>query len=266
MLNKIFLLGVGITNASEERILEYILKRLKDKPEKTKSLKKFFLTTPNPEILVYANKHPRYKKMLNYAEVSLPDGVGVFVASGLLGNKLQERIPGVDFIETLCKGCVRQPISMGFLGGRPGVAKRTAECLMKKYPWIKVRWAGTDWENEISVSKKRHSDTENNHDTPWVSPYISHDDPIDILFVAYGFPKQEEWIIEHLHELPVKSAMGVGGAFDYISGEVLRAPFMIRAIGLEWLFRLMRQPWRIKRQMALPEFVYLVIKERFKIK
>src|SRR5664279_1776429 len=269
MLNKNHLLGVGITNATEDKILEYILQRLNakhEKNEKTKPLKKFFVVTPNPEILVYASKHPQYKKMLNYAEVALPDGVGVFVASGLMGHKFKERIPGVDFIETLCKGCVRKPISMGFLGGRPGVAKRTAECLMAKYPWIKVRWAGSEWENEISVSNNKHSDTDNRHDIPWVSPYISQDDPIDILFVAFGFPKQEEWIIKHLHELPVKSAMGVGGAFDYISGEVLRAPFMIRAIGLEWLFRLSRQPWRLKRQIALIEFIYLIIKERLKKK
>jgi len=89
---------------------------------------------------------------------------------------------------------------------------------------------------------------------------------VDILFVAYGFPKQEEWIAKNLPKLPVKAAMGVGGAFDYISGNVSRAPFFVRAIGLEWLFRLIRQPWRIKRQLRLATFILLVIKELTRVK
>lgn len=87
---------------------------------------------------------------------------------------------------------------------------------------------------------------------------------IDILFVAFGAPKQEMWISKNLNKIPVKIAIGVGGAFDYISGKTLRAPGFIRNIGLEWLFRLIAQPWRIKRQLALLEFIWLVIKEKLK--
>jgi len=85
---------------------------------------------------------------------------------------------------------------------------------------------------------------------------------IDLLFVAYGFPKQEEWMAEHIHNLPVQVMMGVGGAFDYISGQVPRAPRFLRKLGLEWLFRLAVQPWRLKRQLALFDFAFLVLKKR----
>jgi N-acetylglucosaminyldiphosphoundecaprenol N-acetyl-beta-D-mannosaminyltransferase len=85
---------------------------------------------------------------------------------------------------------------------------------------------------------------------------------IDILFVALGAPKQEFWINKNLDKIPVKVAIGVGGAFDYISGKTPRAPTFIRSVGLEWLFRLVVQPWRIKRQLALIEFIRLVVKEK----
>lgn len=272
MLRKNFLLGVGITNESEDKILEYLLSGLENPG------KKYYVVTPNPEILVYADSHPEYKRVLNEAKVALPDGVGVFLGSGLMGHRLKERITGVDFLEEVCKRSRRKAVSMGFLGAGQGVAKRTAECLIKKYPWIKVRLVAEEWEDvtfngEGKIKKHKAqdkqlgriaTDTDGYTKTPWVSPYISPDDPIDILFVAYGFPKQEEWIAEHLDELPVKVAMGVGGAFDYISGEVIRAPFLIRAVGFEWLFRLIKQPWRWRRQLALLKFVWLLIGERMK--
>lgn len=251
MLKKIKILGVGITNETEDSILEYIFDVI------LKGKEKAIIVTPNPEILVYASKHPSYKEKLNKATIALPDGAGLFIASGLLGDKLKERIPGVDFMETLCRKAQGKPVSIGFIGGRRGVARRTADCLALRYPGLKVRWVGEEWETV------RHDDAliQSDRDKTEIKPHISAHDPIDILFVAYGFPKQEEWIAEHLAKLPVRVAMGVGGAFDYISGDVLRAPFMIRAVGMEWLFRLIRQPWRIKRQVSLIQFIWLFIKE-----
>lgn len=233
MLRKNNVLGVGITCETENDILEYILWSLKSKTEK------YFIVTPNPEIVLYANLHAQYKKILNEAKIALPDGIGVFLASAFLGHRLKERIAGVDFMEEICKRSVDQPIRVGFLGGGAGVAEITAGCLKEKYPWIKVGFAGEEWKERGSIYK------------------------LDIIFVAFGAPKQEEWIYKHLEHLPVKVAMGVGGAFDYISGNVRRAPFMIRAVGLEWLFRLAIQPWRWRRQLALPKFVRLVLRERF---
>lgn len=239
MLNTITILGVSVTNENKEKILEYLFSSLKS------AKKKLFIITPNPEMLIYANSHLGYKNKLNSSSIALPDGVGLFFAAGLLNKNLKERITGVDFMEDVCKKACENPVSMGFLGGRAGVAERTAECLKKKYPWINVVFTGTEWpQNDL-----KNKETTNKS--------------IDILFVAYGVPKQEEWIYEHLDAIPVKAAMGVGGAFDFISGSVRRAPFIIRYAGLEWLFRLFVQPWRWKRQVALIEFIFLIFKEKF---
>lgn len=255
MLKTNRLLGVSITSESSDEILEYVYRHVRTASEK------LFIVTPNPEILVYAHKHPEYKGLLNQANLSLPDGVGVFVASGLLGHPLKERIPGVDFMEELCRRADGKALSIGLLGGKKGVAKRAAECLREKYPWVRIAFAAQEWPDIFEDSQTR----DKNKDDEVINPksYLLNPQQIDILFVAFGFPKQEQWIYEHLDKLPVKAAMGVGGSFDFISGEVARAPYLIRAIGFEWLFRLIRQPWRIKRQAALLEFIGLIITERF---
>lgn len=235
MINSLRILDVAITNERIEKILEYLYYRIQKTKQKT------FIITPNPEMLVYASKHLDYKDKLNHANIALPDGVGLFFASSFMGKQLKARITGVDFIEELCKVSREKPLSMGFLGGRPGIAEHAVDCLRKKYPWIKVGFFGEEW-GKVRLRDKT---------------------PIDILFVAFGVPKQEEWIYANLEKLPVKAAMGVGGAFDFISGRVRRAPFLIRFMGLEWLFRLIREPWRWKRQLALLEFVLLIFKQKF---
>lgn len=286
MLIKSKILGVDITNETDKTILEYLWGELRQDG-------KFYIVTPNPEILVYANRHENYKKILNNAEISLPDGTGLFLASIFMGKPFRERIPGVDFVELICKNSVRNPISIGFLGGKGKIAEKAAERLVGKYPYLEVVFAGSEWNEEgYRVAEKLRGKTRNKTpnnaaydavaekndnvvsrtfprsfattgDMPEKSIKISKNSKIDLLFVAFGAPKQEEWIYNNLDKIPVKAAMGVGGAFDYISGHVKRAPFMIRAIGFEWLYRLVKEPWRFRRQLALIEFVKLVIRERF---
>lgn len=234
MFEKKFLLGIGFTDEKLEDILEYIEKIIKKKE------KKVLVVTPNPEILVIANKNSDYKNLLNNADLALIDGVGIVVAGKILGKPLKHKISGVDFIENVCKYVAEKPITIGFLGGGPGVAEKTAECLSRKYEGLKVAFASPEWDK--------------------VSLRVS----ADILFVAFGSPKQEIWIGKNLKSLPVSVVMGVGGAFDMISGQVVRAPVFIRRLGLEWLFRLIIQPWRIRRQMRLLEFGLLVLREKFK--
>ena len=255
MLKSINLLGVRITDETEEKVSEYVLERVKKGREKT------FVVTPNPEILVYAHAHSAYKDKLNSAQVALADGVGLLGAAQVLGRPLKERITGVDFIEKLCRD-VQKPefvtdgkaLSMGFLGGRGGVAEKAAQCLVSKYPWLNVVFIAEEWsEAGFRLGLKNHESRIMNQGKK----------EIDILFVAYGFPKQEEWIAENLEKLPIRMAMGVGGSFDYLSGKVARAPKVVRSLGLEWLFRLIREPWRIRRQTALFKFIILVLKERF---
>ena len=260
LLVKKEILGVEVTDASSERILEYVFTFLAEKREK------MYIVTPNPEIITYAARHEGYKNVLNAAGVALCDGAGLLWASRVLGIPLKERISGVDFMEKLCKESVRKTVSVGFLGGRNNVAERTAECLKEKYPGMNVSFVAEEWSEEGFMTTEKYQDQEKNKKMLNTKYLIHNTDVIDILFVAFGFPKQEEWMAENLKKLPVRVMMGVGGSFDYLSGEVRRAPKFVRSLGLEWLFRLIRQPWRLKRQIDLLKFVTLVLKQRLGVK
>lgn len=263
-LHKVKILDIAVTSEDEAKILEYILSSLKQERGK------YYIVTPNPEIVVYASDHPEYKKIINEAEIALPDGVGVFIAAGLTGNVIKQRVTGVDFMEALCKVSMNQPITVGFLGGRDEVAELTADCLKKKYPWINIGFIGEEWSEEAFKINKSHKVLKSSSQiTHRLSDFRPEDlktskPIIDILFVAFGHPKQEEWIYNNLDKIPVKIAMGVGGAFDYVSGHKKRAPFMLRAMGFEWLYRLYKEPWRWRRQLALLKFIWLFIKSLFK--
>lgn len=245
MFSKKSLLGINITVGRKEEILEYIIRGL------GKLNEKYYIVTPNPEILVIARKNTYYKKILNESRLALPDGIGVIIAGKFLGIRLKERITGVDLMESLCKEVAEKPITVGFLGAGHGIAHSTAERLIKKYPKLKVVFAQEEWNKDNNKLRSENNDGKIK--------------TIDILFVAFGSPKQEIWIYENLNRLPVKVAIGVGGAFDFVGGKIRRAPVFLQKVGLEWLFRLILQPWRVKRQLSLISFVYLVIKDRFKI-
>lgn len=229
MIQRNFILGVGVSNATSKEVLEFLLKGLKE------GGKKMFVVTPNPEIIVLANKNRDFKEILNSASLALPDGTGVIWAGKILGKKFKEKITGVDTLKNLSKIAAKKGFTVGFLGGGSKVAETTAECLRKKYPNLKVVFAADEL------------------------PKLLKSPTIDILFVAFGAPKQEIWINKYLKRLPVKLAMGVGGSFDYLSGRIPRAPEWIQNLGFEWLFRLINEPWRIKRQLALLEFMFLVL-------
>ncbi len=270
MIDKKNMLGVGITNATKNEILEYIVKSLKN------FKKKYFIVTPNPEFLVLANKNLEYKNILNRAELASADGIGVLVAAKILGRPLKERLTGVELVKSLCKLVSGKPITVGFLGGRAGVAEMTSECLQKKYSGLKVNFAGEEWpdseidgrRSKIEGSNLKIEDRKSIYPQSSTVKSLSStfnllpSKSIDILFVAFGAPKQEFWISENLDKIPVKIAIGVGGAFDYISKNVKRAPVWMQNIGLEWLFRLILQPWRIKRQLSLLKFIWLGFKEK----
>lgn len=229
------ILGVGVTNASKENILEFIIENLK------KKAKPYYVVTPNPEIIVLATKSPDFKKILNNAKIALNDGIGISFAARFLGRRLRSRTTGVELLENLCERVADWPITVGFLGGRPHVAEKASECLKKNYPNLKISFG----QAELPDPKKLPE--------------------TEILFIAYGAPKQEFWMDRHLGKIPVRVMIGVGGAFDQIVYPSLRPPQVIQGIGFGWLYRLFRQPWRIKRQLALVEFVWLVLKEKLGI-
>lgn len=235
-LVKNFVLGVGLTNETEENILEYVVKNL---PKQHKS---YYIVTPNPEMIVLANNDSGFKTTLNGAHIALCDGMQLYRAAMFLGVPLKERIIGTNFVEKLCEKVANRPITVGFLGGGKKIAEKVSECLRQKYPGLKVVFAESEWEEFLPTSEQP---------------------AIDILFVALGFPKQEEWMAKHVEKIPVKVMMGVGGALDQIVDPSLRPPEWIHSVGLGWLYRLIREPWRIKRQIRLVSFANLVLQNKF---
>lgn len=203
-----------------------------------KSDKKHYIVTPNPEFLVLAQDDSEFKKVLNEADLAIPDGVGL-----KLTGKIKNRVAGVDLMEKLIEISTEKDYSIGFLGGKPGIAKKCAEVLKQKYPTLKVLYA----ESGGTIDNKGEGIDENVC-------------KLDILFVGFGQIKQEKWIFNNLNKHPVKVMMGVGGSLDFISGLTPRAPKFVRDIGFEWLFRLIIQPWRLKRQLSLVKFIYLLLK------
>ena len=205
---------------------------------------KHYIVTPNPEFLVTAKSDNQFQMILNRSDLSIPDGVGLKLAG------VKNRVSGADLMERLISLSAEKGYRIGFLGGDKGVADLCAERLSKKFPQLKISF--TEAGPDIDSLKRLPCSASTS------SASLAMTKGCDILFVAFGHPKQEYWIAENLEKIPVKVAMGVGGAFDYISGRVPRAPNWIRSLGLEWLFRLILQPWRVKRQLALIRYIYLL--------
>jgi len=209
--------------------------------------------TPNPEMLVDAQKYTEFKAVLNRGDMNLCDGFGLWLATG----RRVERISGADFMLDLCAFAEKFCKSIYLLGsGSDEVVKKTAEVLQQKFPLLKIAGHSRGPIIKYSISNIQYpSDNEDTlYDIITRAP--------DILFVAFGHGKQEKWIDQNLRDLPsVKIAMGVGGAFDFISGKVKRAPKFMRKLGLEWMWRLILQPSRIGRiWKATIKFLYLCYK------
>jgi len=208
------------------------------------------VVTVNPEYVMLANRSPRLKRLLNRAELNVPDGIGIVWAARLLGKSLAGRVTGTDLLPRICSLCQQKGASIFFLGGKPGVAQRAARNLSMQFPGLKI--AGTS----------------SNDPHPEIDPQTVNEinrSGAGVLAVAYGCPKQDFWIERNRDRLTsVRVAIGVGGAFDFISGEVPRAPKAMRRLGLEWLYRLYLEPSRWRRMAALPQFAWQVLKSRLR--
>jgi len=205
------------------------------------------IVTPNAEIIMAARKDINLAEMLNRADICLPDGVGVVIASRIFGNPLAERTTGFDFMLKILKMAEKQSLSVFLLGGKPDVAEKAAAKIKEMFPRIRIAGTHHGYFNEKEENK--------------IIDIINDKEP-DIVLVAMGFPKQEKFMIENRDKLKFRVSMGVGGSFDVLSGNVSRAPIIMQKAGLEWLHRLITQPWRFKRMMVLPLFLIEVIKHR----
>ena len=228
------------------------------------SNKQNFVFTPNPEMLVDVQTDEYFKSVLNVGDLNISDGFGVSLVSG---GKIK-RVTGVDFTYRLCELAQKENKSIFLLGsGSREVLKKASENLLKIFPKLKIvgfhPGPQIDFlmiEDKQTIVPESTANDQATHEIIMTAP--------DILLVAFGHNKQEKWIFENIKNLPsVKIAMGVGGTFDYISGTVRRAPCFMRKIGLEWFYRLLRQPSRFVRiWKATVVFISLYIYNKLKNK
>ena len=201
------------------------------------------IVTLGTEMVVYAQRDDLFRALVNRCALSLCDTVGLLAAARLRGAALRERVTGVELIDHLCAAAAEAGVSVYLFGGAPGVAQGAATKLRSRYPLLGI--AGT---------RGGYFSTD---DAPAIADDIARTGA-GLLFVGLGSPRQEFWIERYLSRTQCGVAVGVGGSFDVISGNVARAPEAWRRLNLEWLYRLLREPHRWRRQLALPYFVWLV--------
>ncbi len=228
-MHKVTILGVQIDSFTNEELIQKLEQYLFGQ-------KSHLIVTPNPEFCIQATRDHEFRDILNSASLAIPDGIGLKFAGWYLGQPITRRVTGVSLVEELCRQARDKNLSVFFLGALNDIAHRTAASMKEKYPGLQVVGA----ENEYDFLGRKRSDND-------MIARINRKKPA-ILFLAFGAPAQEKWLARNLHFFEtVKIAVGVGGSFDYLSGQVRRAPVVMRTLGLEWLYRLMKQPWRIRR-------------------
>jgi N-acetylglucosaminyldiphosphoundecaprenol N-acetyl-beta-D-mannosaminyltransferase len=235
-VERVDILGVEVDDVTEEEALAHVQKYIEDGDLHQ-------IATVNVEFIMEARRNPAFREVLARADLCVPDGVGVLWAARRQKRPLRERVAGVDLVERIAARSSEQGWRLYFLGAASGVAEQAAQTLSRRYPGLKV--AGC-----YAGSPRQEEEKE-------IVAWVKASRP-DVLFVAYGAPRQDLWIARNQARIGVPVALGVGGAFDFIAGVARRAPRWVQRAGLEWLHRLAREPWRLRRQMALPRFVWLV--------
>jgi len=238
---RVDVLGVGFDRVDLDAALGTVIDRLR-RGERTTVI------TANPEFVMLARSEPDLCRIAAAAELVIPDGTGVFLASRLLGDPLPGRAPGRLLVDRLAAHAAGSGDALFLLGARPGIAERAAERLSGRHPGLVV--AGT-----YAGSSGPEADEETVRRVNAAAPRV--------LLVAYGMPHQERWIARNLDRLPsVRVAIGVGGVLDQLAGVAPVAPRAVHAAGLEWLWRLAFEPRRLRRQRPLPLFALLVLADR----
>lgn len=251
--SSIKILHVKVSLLTKQQVLVRISKSI-EKGRKT------MVVTPNPEQVMLAQKDRYFRKILNKAFLALCDGVGLIWAGRVLYPevKMPGRVTGEETMRSLIELAKFKGWRVMLLGGRAGVAKQAAEKIknsgvMADNCSLQFKIVGSEGMRNI----KRFSYEENEQ----VIREINRFKP-DMLFVGYGAPWQEKWLFECFSGLEIKLGMGVGGALDMIADSSLRPPGLISQLHLDWFYRLLRQPWRVKRQLALVSFILQVLREK----
>ena len=201
--------------------------------------------TVNPEFIMLAQQDADFMRILKQAALNIPDGIGVLWAARRTGHPLRERVAGSDLVAQIVDRAQMTGWRIFLLGAAEGVADRAANILRERYPQTSIvgAYAGSPRaEAEAEIAAQIRSSK------------------ADVLLVAYGAPKQDKWIARNIASTGAAVAIGIGGSLDFIAGTQKRAPRAVQRVGLEWLYRLAREPWRWRRQLALPKFVWAVLR------
>ena len=236
------ILGVRITKSSKRELISHLATDLKHGRQSA-------IFTPNSQMLLAASKDRELRKLLNSSELNIPDGVGVRLAARLRGVRL-ESMSGIDIAEELLSVAASKGYRVFFLGAKRGVAEKAADNMRVRYPTLQIcgmhhgYFDKSGAENAAVLKKIRTA-----------AP--------DILFVCFGFPLQERWIIENISRIPsVKLALGLGGSLDVWAGEVKRAPRAVQFLCLEWLWRTLLEPRRARIFVDIPRFLIKALTDK----
>lgn len=238
------LLGIEIPNATKRKTLETLEDRLVKHNQFT------HVVSINPENMVVAQDKPRFKEVLNQAQIKLIDGVGVSMAARAVGMQAGERLSGVDLMSDLIDRADSLRLRVALIGGYGDLAEKIAGRYQQAHP--EAKFIGLQGLKNI----KKPEETEENRIKSVVADLRPH-----LVFVSFGSPAQELWIESQREIFKNSVCVGVGGAFDFLSGQVPRAPRVLRTLGLEWLYRLWVEPWRWRRQLRLVRFAGLVARQ-----
>lgn len=237
--NRVQVVGVPFDNLTRKEFLRELLIRMKKK-------QKTFLVTANPEIVMYAREDQEYRELLHDADFVAPDGIGIVRAARKLGTPMKERVPGFELMLGLIELANLHEKSVYFIGAQEIVVEKAVENVKERWPDLKVAGYHHGYFDHSSQEK---------------IDMVQAAKP-DVVLVAFGFPRQEKWIKQYLQSADSGIAIGVGGSFDVLSGKVKRAPRWTQKVHAEWLYRLVKQPSRYKRMLALPAFMKEVYKQQ----
>lgn len=202
------------------------------------------VVTPNPEIVMAAQTDHRLRHALAHADLAIPDGGGLLLAARLWGQPFRAQVRGSDLSERLLAEAARTGWRVFLLGGGPGVADDAATALRHRWPTLAI--VGT----HAGLADAAHDEA--------TRAALTAAGRIDLLLVAFGASRQEQWLVRNLPLLDVGVGLGIGGTLDFLAGRVQRAPVWVQRAGCEWLFRLLRQPWRWRRQLLAARYFPLI--------
>ena len=225
---RIDVLGVGFDNLTMAEAVAAGARLLKEEGC-------HYVVTPNPEIVEVCRENPAAMAAVNGADLVLPDGIGVVKGAAMLGTPLKEKTPGIEFAAGLMGEMAKEGKSLYLLGAKPGVAEKAAERLAAQYPGLKIAGTHDGYFKDDAQAAQQAAQAKP-----------------DLMFVCLGAPKQEKWMAQYGPSTGAKLAIGLGGALDVFAGNIERAPETWQKLGLEWAYRLKKEPRRIGRMAKLP--------------